>query len=88
MLVIYFSAEAKMKDSRNVAFAKRVVALIREDEKVRQHSFGRLLRDSPAVSAMPCSDSRGPSLHLRQVPGAENFQGYEWVQDSLASPSG
>ncbi|KAG8920351.1 hypothetical protein FRC01_000805 [Tulasnella sp. 417] len=33
MLVIHFSAEAGMKDQRNVAFAKRVVALIREDEK-------------------------------------------------------
>lgn len=35
MLVIRFSAEAGMKDHRNVAFAKRIVELIRKDEKVR-----------------------------------------------------
>ncbi|KAG8912906.1 hypothetical protein FRC00_003507 [Tulasnella sp. 408] len=33
MMVIYFSSEAGMKDQRNVKFAKRVVELIRQDEK-------------------------------------------------------
>ncbi|KIO15493.1 hypothetical protein M407DRAFT_13271, partial [Tulasnella calospora MUT 4182] len=36
MLVIYFSAAAGMRDHRNDAFAKRVVHLIREDEKQRR----------------------------------------------------
>lgn len=34
MMVIYFSSEAGMKDQRNIKFAKRVVELIRQDEKV------------------------------------------------------